>query len=173
MAPKHSAQLLRHLRTKGLPIPSNRSNLHQKLPQARELSTSTRLQTDGVFRALTENRVQTPWIEALRNKQREGHDPTQASGKPETPKDRDLSPKKMSDSYHSVVRVSDRGLSIIRLTDAALDPSAGQRPMAIRHLPQLLRTHSTWHYLHGPRRLIRSGGIQTHGRRSHHSNSSL
>ncbi|KAJ9623114.1 hypothetical protein H2203_006050 [Taxawa tesnikishii (nom. ined.)] len=62
-----------------------------------------RRQTDGVFRALTENRVQTPWIEALRKKQKEGADPTQPSGKPETPDDRNLEPKKMSDSYHSVV----------------------------------------------------------------------
>ncbi|OQO02843.1 hypothetical protein B0A48_11126 [Cryoendolithus antarcticus] len=57
----------------------------------------------GVFRALTENRVRTPWIEALRKKQQEGEDPTKASGRAETPKDRDLSPKKMSDSYHSVI----------------------------------------------------------------------
>ncbi|KAK6435040.1 hypothetical protein LTR95_008775 [Oleoguttula sp. CCFEE 5521] len=33
----------------------------------------------------------------------EAEDPTKVSGKAETPKDRDLSPKKMSDSYHSVI----------------------------------------------------------------------
>lgn len=70
---------------------------------SRPFSTTLRKQTDGVFRALTENRIQTPWIEALRKKQDEGHDPTKPSGKPETPKDRDLSAKRMSDSYHSVV----------------------------------------------------------------------
>lgn len=48
--------------------------------------------------------MQIPWVQAFREKQEEGHDPTQASGKPETPSDRDLSPRKMSDSYHSVVR---------------------------------------------------------------------
>lgn len=69
----------------------------------RPFSTTLRPQTDGVFRALTENRIQTPWIDALRAKEREGHDPSKPSGKPETPKDRDLSPKRMSDSYHSVV----------------------------------------------------------------------
>jgi hypothetical protein len=52
---------------------------------------------------LTENRIQTPWIDALREKERGGHDPTKPSGKSETPNDRDLSPKRMSDSYHSVV----------------------------------------------------------------------
>ncbi|KAI4742309.1 Thioesterase/thiol ester dehydrase-isomerase [Aureobasidium sp. EXF-12298] len=69
----------------------------------RPFSSTIRPQTDGVFRALTENRIQTPWIDALREKERGGHDPTKPSGKPETPNDRDLSPKRMSDSYHSVV----------------------------------------------------------------------
>jgi hypothetical protein len=69
----------------------------------RSFSTTIRPQTDGVFRALTENRIQTPWIDALREKERGGHDPTKPSGKSETPSDRDLSPKRMSDSYHSVV----------------------------------------------------------------------
>ena len=69
----------------------------------RPFSTTIRPHTDGVFRALTENRIQTPWIDALREKERGGHDPTKPSGKPETPNDRDLSPKRMSDSYHSVV----------------------------------------------------------------------
>ncbi|KAG9757467.1 Thioesterase/thiol ester dehydrase-isomerase, partial [Aureobasidium melanogenum] len=69
----------------------------------RPFSTTLRPQTDGVFRALTENRIQTPWIEALREKERGGHDPSKPSGKPETPSNRDLTPKRMSDSYHSVV----------------------------------------------------------------------
>ncbi|KAH7043831.1 HotDog domain-containing protein [Macrophomina phaseolina] len=59
--------------------------------------------TDGVFRALTESRVQTPWVEALRKKQQEGEDPSQPSGKPQVQADRKLEPKKMSDSYHRVV----------------------------------------------------------------------
>ncbi|KAI9753184.1 MAG: hypothetical protein M1835_001020 [Candelina submexicana] len=36
-------------------------------------------------------------------KQEKGHDPTEASRTPATPADRDLTPKKMSDSYHRVV----------------------------------------------------------------------
>lgn len=59
--------------------------------------------TDGVFRALTEERVQIPWVEAFRKQQTEGKAVQEPSGKPETPADRDLSPRKMSDSYHSVV----------------------------------------------------------------------
>ncbi|KAL1302748.1 hypothetical protein AAFC00_003099 [Neodothiora populina] len=75
-----------------------------KIPrQSRLLSTTTQLQTDGVFRALTDERVAKPWIEALRQKQRDGHDPSKASGVPSLPADRDLSPRTMSDSYHSVI----------------------------------------------------------------------
>ena len=69
----------------------------------RALSSSTRLSTDGVFRALTENRVQTPWVEALRKQREQGHDPTQPSDRPTVSADRDLKPRKMSESYHSVV----------------------------------------------------------------------
>jgi hypothetical protein len=69
----------------------------------RQFTACATRSTDGVFRALTENRVRTPWIEALRKQREDGTDPTKASGKPETPSDRDLSPRSMSDSYHSVV----------------------------------------------------------------------
>ena len=48
-------------------------------------------------------RVRTPWIEALRKKREEGIDPTKKSDTPTTPPDRDLKPKKMSDSFHRVV----------------------------------------------------------------------
>ena len=51
-------------------------------------------------------RVRTPWIEALRKKREEGIDPTKKSDTPETPPNRDLRPKKMSDSYHRVVYVT-------------------------------------------------------------------
>ena len=71
----------------------------------RSFSISRSNLTDGVFRALTENRVQTPWVEALERQQKEGHDPTKPSG-PSLDKERDLTPKKMSDSYHSVVSSS-------------------------------------------------------------------
>ncbi|KAL8849964.1 MAG: hypothetical protein Q9221_005070 [Calogaya cf. arnoldii] len=48
-------------------------------------------------------RVRTPWIEALKKKEEEGIDPTQRSNTPATPSNRDLTLKRMSDSYHRVV----------------------------------------------------------------------
>lgn len=72
----------------------------------RGFAASATRSTDGVFRALTENRVQTPWIEALRKQRQEGKDPTKKTDTPQTPANRDLSPRSMSDSYHSVVCAS-------------------------------------------------------------------
>lgn len=73
--------------------------------QRRHLSLTRSRRTDGVFRELTAQRVQTPWIEAFRKRQREGLDAAgQGKGEPQTPKDLDMTPKKMSDSYYSVVR---------------------------------------------------------------------
>ncbi|KAL8979995.1 MAG: hypothetical protein Q9205_004809 [Flavoplaca limonia] len=69
----------------------------------RQLHPSPTWQTDGVFKELTEMRVRTPWIEALRKKEEEGIDPTQRSNNPATPSNRDLTPKRMLDSYHRVV----------------------------------------------------------------------
>ncbi|OIW23397.1 acyl-thioesterase [Coniochaeta ligniaria NRRL 30616] len=55
--------------------------------------------TDGVFRGLTDSRLSIPWIQAFRLQQ-EG----QSLGlEEEHHRVRDLSPKKMSDSYHRVV----------------------------------------------------------------------
>ena len=48
-------------------------------------------------------RVKTPWIEALRKKQQENSDPTKPLAAPATSQDRGLSPKKMGDSYTSIV----------------------------------------------------------------------
>ncbi|KAK5733188.1 hypothetical protein LTR17_009930 [Elasticomyces elasticus] len=78
-----------------------RSPLLQR--QTRQFSVTATRPTDGVFRDLTDQRVQTPWIEAFRKRQMEGEDAAQGKGEPRTPKERDLSPKKMSDSYHSVI----------------------------------------------------------------------
>jgi acyl-coenzyme A thioesterase 9 len=72
-------------------------------PASRAFHTSPSQRTDGVFRELTSMRVSTPWVEALRQQQAEGRQPTEPSGKPEVPKDRELTPKHMDDSYHSVV----------------------------------------------------------------------
>lgn len=48
-------------------------------------------------------RVRTPWVEALRQQQAEGKQAAEPSGQPEVPKDRELKPKHMNDSYHSIV----------------------------------------------------------------------
>lgn len=59
--------------------------------------------TDGVFRELTSMRVRTPWIEALRRQQTEEKSIDEPSSRSDVPKHRDLSPKHMDDSYHSVI----------------------------------------------------------------------
>jgi acyl-coenzyme A thioesterase 9 len=62
-------------------------------------STMARGTIDGVFTGLTDGRLPMPWIEALRLQQ-EGKNPNS----PETqPQERDLTLRKMSDSYHRVV----------------------------------------------------------------------
>ncbi|KAI1120355.1 Thioesterase/thiol ester dehydrase-isomerase, partial [Nemania abortiva] len=55
--------------------------------------------TDGVFHGLTDSRSRLPWIEAFR-RQQQGKNVALGDGAPE---ERDLTPKKMSDSYHRVV----------------------------------------------------------------------
>lgn len=58
-----------------------------------------------MFRALTEQRVRTPWIEALRKKQNaeqtESAAPADVATEPSA--QRQLSPRPMSDSHHSVI----------------------------------------------------------------------
>ena len=58
-------------------------------------SSEVRL-TDGVYKALTEMRVRTPWIQALRRSRELGNESAAA---PEDPPQPDVAPKKMSDSY--------------------------------------------------------------------------
>jgi acyl-coenzyme A thioesterase 9 len=48
-------------------------------------------------------RVKKPWIEALRESQANSSDTSADSGKPAVSSDRKPEPKRMSDSYHSVV----------------------------------------------------------------------
>ncbi|KAI9831434.1 MAG: hypothetical protein M1819_005033 [Sarea resinae] len=67
------------------------------------LHTSPRSATDGVYAGLTEMRVQIPWVEALRRKRDEGHDPSVPGPKPSTAPNRKLEPKRMADSFHRVV----------------------------------------------------------------------
>lgn len=61
--------------------------------------------TDGVFRGLTDGRLPTPWIEAFRKQQQQQqHEAEQGTAARDAlPQERDLSPRRMSDSYHRVV----------------------------------------------------------------------
>lgn len=62
-------------------------------------TTSVPQRTDGVFRGLTDTRLPMPWIEALRLQQ-EGQ---KVESSETSNHERDLTPKKMSASYHRVV----------------------------------------------------------------------
>ncbi|CAK7206322.1 hypothetical protein SEUCBS139899_009111 [Sporothrix eucalyptigena] len=66
---------------------------------SRTFTTSSPQRTDGVFRGLTDTRLPIPWIEAFR-KQQEGQMAELAEANNE---ERDLTPRKMKDSYHRVV----------------------------------------------------------------------
>jgi len=59
--------------------------------------TSQSKATDGVYKAITEMRIRTPWIEALRKSREESAGAPTESVKP------DLTPKKMSDSFTKFV----------------------------------------------------------------------
>jgi acyl-coenzyme A thioesterase 9 len=48
-------------------------------------------------------RVRTPWVKALQQQKADNKPSGEPSGQSEVPKDRDLSPKRMSESYHSVI----------------------------------------------------------------------
>ncbi|KAK2614871.1 hypothetical protein N8I77_001663 [Diaporthe amygdali] len=66
----------------------------------RWLRTTAPRTTDGVFRGLTDGRLPTPWIEAFRKQQA---DKDNAAREARLQPPRDLSPRKMSDSYHRVI----------------------------------------------------------------------
>ncbi|EGP82841.1 unnamed protein product [Zymoseptoria tritici ST99CH_1A5] len=72
----------------------------------RSFSAAIPCRTDGVFTALTNERVQIPWVEAFRKEQAEKATGGKADGggqQQTTKVERDLTPRKMSDSYHSVI----------------------------------------------------------------------
>lgn len=83
---------------------------------------------DGVYNELTEMRVRTPWIEALRKQKEQG---VELSRKSNTPADRDLTPRKMSDSFHRVVWWT-LGLHQINvpLTDPGIGDTISRRSLA-------------------------------------------
>jgi acyl-coenzyme A thioesterase 9 len=70
--------------------------------QRRCFSSSPECLTDGVFKGLTAMRTKIPFIEAFKRQQEAAKLPAQDV--PQEPrKPVDLSPKRMSDSYHKVV----------------------------------------------------------------------
>lgn len=69
--------------------------------QTRRLRTSAPRRTDGVFQGLTDGRLPTPWIEAFR-RQQAGEGGAVVSEEAQ-PQERDLSPRRMRDSYHRVI----------------------------------------------------------------------
>lgn len=79
----------------------------------RQLGTTTARKTDGVYKALTAMRVRIPWIEALTKQREQEKWPAKQSITPPEPPNRNLLPKKMSDSFHRVVCTS---IGYIRLT---------------------------------------------------------
>lgn len=94
--------------------------------------------TDGVFRALTEARVRTPWIEALRRRKAEERGDRTAPAKFSAPRAVDLKPKRMSDSYHSVVRSSRKPPRMNGyLIALAVDSTSCSRSLASRYILEL------------------------------------
>lgn len=69
----------------------------------RQLHTTTARKTDGVYKALTAMRVRIPWIEALTRQREQEKDSAKPPIAPAGLSNRDLLPKKMSDSFHRVV----------------------------------------------------------------------
>ncbi|CVL07271.1 hypothetical protein FPRO06_12307 [Fusarium proliferatum] len=68
-------------------------------PIPNSFHTTTPTKTDGVFQGLEDKRQPMPWIEAFERQQKG----LPAHKSDDYPKERDLTPKKMSDSYHRVV----------------------------------------------------------------------
>jgi hypothetical protein len=98
-------QLIRHAswleKAKTSQLPG--SYLGSRLPLRRTFSSCQTRGTDGVYPALTEMRVRIPWIEALTKKKEDNGDKANKPSVAAEAIDRDLTPKRMSDSYHRVV----------------------------------------------------------------------
>jgi acyl-coenzyme A thioesterase 9 len=85
------------------PARARASALRCAARQTRLVATTAPRTTDGVFRGLTDGRLPTPWIEAFRNQQQQKQSSQAHAARDCRPRERDLSPKRMSDSYHRVV----------------------------------------------------------------------
>ena len=88
---------------------SSTLRIHGKAQLTRQFHASPIFRTDGVYQDLTNMRVRTPWIEALRKQREDEGDPTQEPEKSAIPSCRNPEPKKMSDSFHRVVRARSGG----------------------------------------------------------------
>jgi hypothetical protein len=127
----------------------------------RAFSTSRRCRTDGVFRALTGERVQKPWIEAFREQQAGMHGDKGSIEQRGTPADRDLTPKKMSDSYHSVV--GETSTSVREEADVnVVGLAPGPRTMASGYVHECVWSYPNRNHAHGLGCSCGSGGLQTH-----------
>lgn len=82
---------------------NSQSCLGSRFPSCRPFSSCQVRSTDGVYPALTEMRVKIPWIEALTKKKEENDHKAKKPPISAEAIDRDLTPKRMSDSYHRVV----------------------------------------------------------------------
>jgi len=79
--------------------------------KCRSFSHSTLRYTDGVFRALTESRVQIPWIDAFLDREQSEKigETTESTGRPiAAVAERDVKPRPMSESFHKVIPVETR-----------------------------------------------------------------
>ena len=111
---------------------------HAPFTVARQLHCTPRNCTDGVYKDLTNMRVRTPWIEALRRRREEEEASSQGPAAATTPANPVPKAKKMSDSFHRVVRCLPKPHSNFAggLTDVALGNTVSARSMASGQLPQ-------------------------------------
>ncbi len=75
---------------------------------SRQFCSSPVFRSDGVYKELTNMRVKTPWIEALRAQQAATHGSKKEPNETKSPPMRVLKPKKMSESFHRGVGLLSR-----------------------------------------------------------------
>jgi hypothetical protein len=116
-------------------------------PRARGFSCAPKRGTDGVFRELTAARVgRTPWIEAFRKKGEQDARGEALNGEPVAPPERNLEPKRMVDSYHSVVsncKIYNHRMGIDEMIPL-LDIAISTRSMAGGYIPEFIWAHQVF-----------------------------